>query len=79
MDLDLVHVGYDKQRRVVEGAGIELQLLQGLGQVLSLALVLPGKVALLPDVSPAVTAAGLFGSALEGVPGAVRVDVRGLR
>ncbi|MNX82458.1 hypothetical protein D3C86_1141890 [compost metagenome] len=39
-----------------------------------LALVLPGKVTLFPDICPAVATAGLLGAALEGIPGAVRVN-----
>ena len=75
VDLDLLHVGDDQQRRVVERALIELELLQRRAEVLALALVLPGEAAALPHVGPAVAAAGLRRALLEGVPVALRIGL----
>ena len=79
VDHDAVHVADDQQRRVLQGLAVLEELLVGRVEVLVLALVLPGEVAPLPDVGPAVAAAVLRRALLEGerLPGGV--DRRGLR
>ncbi|MGC4108307.1 MAG: hypothetical protein QM753_18455 [Thermomicrobiales bacterium] len=42
-----------------------------------LALVFPAEVAALPDIGPAIAAAGLGGAALEGIEGAFGVGLGG--
>jgi len=67
MNLEPVHVGDDEQGRVVERLPVAQELVVGGFQVLVLALVLPGEVALLPDVGPALAAAVFGRPLLEGV------------
>lgn len=73
VDLETVQVADDQQRRVFEGFAVEQQLVVGGYQVLVLAFVLPAEVAALPDVGPAVAAAGLADAALEGVEGSLGI------
>ncbi len=68
VNAELLHVGDDEQRRVLEIARIELQLLERRVEVLAGALVLPGKAPALPHIRPPVAATGLGGAPLEGVP-----------
>jgi len=79
VDLEPVHVGDDEQGRVVERLPVAQELVVGGLQVLVLPLVLPGEVALLPDVGPAFAAAVLGCPLLEGVGGPLRVRVGGGR
>ena len=67
VDDDAFAVADDEQRRVVELQGVVGELLEGGGEVAAGLLVLPAEVAALPDIGPAVAAAGLFGAALEAV------------
>jgi len=53
MDDDLLDVGDDKQRRVLERLAVLEQLLIGLVEIGVRAFVLPGEEALLPDIRPA--------------------------
>ena len=79
VDLEAVEVADDEQRRVLKSLAVLQELLVGGGQVLVLALVLPGEVAALPDVGEAIAADGLLGALLEGVPVAGRVGLVGGR
>ena len=76
VDDDTLDVADDEQRRVFQGWGVDLELLEGDLQVLARALVLPAEAGALPDIRPAVAAAGLGGALLEAVPLAVRVGLR---
>jgi hypothetical protein len=67
VDDDALAVADDEQRRVVELQGVVGELLEGGVQVAAGFLVFPAEVAALPDIGPAVAAAGLFGAALEAV------------
>jgi hypothetical protein len=75
MDLEARQVADDEERRVLERLAVVVQLAVGCGQVLTLALVLPGEVAALPDVGEAIAATELLGTLLEGIPLPSRVDV----
>jgi hypothetical protein len=75
VDLEGRHVGDDEERRVLEGHGVLLELGIGGAEVLALALVLPGEVAALPDVGPALAAGGFRRAALEGISIALGVGV----
>src|SRR4051812_10384747 len=68
VDLEAIEIADDKQRRVFEGLSILQELPVRGREILALALILPGEVALLPHVSEAVAAAGLLGALLKGVP-----------
>jgi hypothetical protein len=72
---NFLHVGHDQQRRIVESVGVLLQLGIGLDQVAAAAFVFPGEAVPLPHVGKAGRVADLPGRLLEGVFGAVRVDV----
>ncbi len=67
VDDDALAVADDEQRRVVELQGVVGELLEGGVEVAAGFLVLPAEAAALPDVGPAVAAAGLAGAALEAV------------
>ncbi len=77
-DQEALEVAGDEQRRVVEGQGILLKLCQSGVEVGTLALVLPGEVAFLPDVAPAAPARGLDRPLLEAVVGTAHIDIGGL-
>lgn len=72
---DAFDIGDDEERRVLQRLAVLEQLLIGAVQVGVLALVLPGEVALLPDVGPALTAALFGGAGFEGEPRAVGVGL----
>jgi hypothetical protein len=78
-DAEPVHIADDQQRRVFQSQGILLKLGEGGIQVLSLALGFPAKVIPLPYVCPALAAGGFGGAALERVPLARWIGVRGRR
>jgi hypothetical protein len=59
MDDDPVQVADDQERRVLEGRGVELELLEGVLEVLALPFVLPTEAGAAPDIRPAVPTAGL--------------------
>ncbi len=65
LDAKEVGVAGDMQRRVFQGGGVTGELFERLAQVVLLLLVLPGEKALLPDVRPALAAAGLGRPLLE--------------
>jgi hypothetical protein len=67
VDDDALAVADDEQRRVVELQRVVGELLQRGVEVAAGFLVFPAEVAALPDVGPAIAAAGLFGAALEAV------------
>ena len=67
VDLEAVEVADHQEGRVVQRFAVLQQLAVGGGQVLALALVLPGEVAALPHVGEAVAALHLAGALLEGV------------
>ena len=73
VDLEAVQVAHDEEGRAGEVFAVLEKLLVGRGQVLVLALVLPGEVAPVPDVGVAFPAAGLGDALLEGVEGAALV------
>ena len=73
VDAKALAVADDQERRVGECAAVEQQLAVGFVQVGVVALVLPGEVVALPDVSVALSASGLGRARLEGVPGARRI------
>ena len=80
VDLEAGEVTHDQQRRVAQRLAVSVELRVGGGEVLALALVLPGEMVAHPDVGEALATLGLAGSLLEGVPlaGRVRVVGRGL-
>ena len=78
MDDDALDVADDEQRRVLQGRGVDLELLEGLLEVLARALVFPAVAGPLPDIGPAVPAPGLLGALLEAVPGPVGVGLAGV-
>ncbi len=51
--LEALQIADDQQRRVLQCLAIVEELLVGRGQVLALALVLPGEVTALPDIGEA--------------------------
>jgi hypothetical protein len=67
VDDDAFAVADDEQRRVFELQGVVGELLEGGVQVAAGFLVFPAEVAALPDVGPAVAAAGFAGAAFEAV------------
>ena len=75
MDLEALEVADDKQGRILEVVTVEQKLDVGAPEVAGLALVLPGEVAALPDVGEALTPGSLGDMPLEGVEGAIRIDV----
>ena len=77
VDLEAGEVAHDQQRRVAQSLAVAVELRVGRGEVLALALVLPGEVVAHPDVGEALATLGLAGSLLEGVPLAGRVGVVG--
>lgn len=78
MDFNPVQVRYDPRRRVFERLPVQVQLLIGGCEVRLPTLVLPGEVATIPDVCPAVPAHRFRCAALEGedFPGRVHVSWR---
>ena len=74
VDHQAVHVAGDEERRVLEVGAVLVELEVGGVEVLVLALVLPGEVAALPDVGPAVRAVLLRSALLEGEEVAGGVD-----
>jgi hypothetical protein len=77
VDADDVEVADDEQGRIAEVVLVAEELDVGGVEVLADALVLPGDVAVIPNVRPAIAATGDFGAALEGVGLAGRVLVEG--
>ena len=77
VDLEAGEIAHHQQRRVTQSLAVAVELRVGGGEVLALALVLPGEVVAHPDVGEALAALGLAGSLLEGVPLAGRVGVVG--
>src|SRR5450759_3279264 len=77
VDLEAGEIAYDEKRRVAQSLAVAVELRVGRGEVLALALVLPGEVVAHPDVGPAVATFGLAGALLEGIPPAGRVRVVG--
>ena len=75
VDFEAVQIGDNQQRRIFQVFAVELKLLVRFEQVAALAFVLPSEVALVPDVGPALAAAGFVDAALEGVPGAIRIGL----
>ena len=67
VDDDAFAVTDDEQRRVVELQGVVGELLEGGTEVAAGLLVFPAEVIALPDVGPAIAAAGLFGAAFEAI------------
>jgi hypothetical protein len=65
LDAKDMRVAGDVQRRIFERRGVAGQLLQRLVEVALLLFVLPGEEILLPDVGPALAAAGLGRALLE--------------
>jgi hypothetical protein len=63
VDADMVHVRHDQQRRIAQRPLVLLQLREGGGQILALALVFPSEAVFTPDVGPALAPGG-FGRAL---------------
>jgi hypothetical protein len=76
VDDDGLDVRDDQERRVLQGRGVDLKLLEGDLEILALALVLPAVAAAPPDVRPALPSPGLGGALLEAVPGTDRVRLR---
>jgi hypothetical protein len=77
VDLDGREVGDDEEWRVLKRVLVVDQLAEGGAQIATLALVLEGEEAALPDVREPVTAAELLGPLLERVPLASGVGVGG--
>ena len=75
VDDDALHVADDEQRRVEKGLAILEELGVGLIEVGVLTLVLPGEMAHLPDVGPALAAGRLARARLEGEPLAGRISL----
>ena len=67
VDLDQAAVGNNQQRRVVERQRVGHQLLEGFFEVGPGGLVFPREAVALPDIGPAVIAAGAVGATLEAV------------
>lgn len=77
-DANAIEIADDQEWPFTEFVLIAQQLHVGIVQILALALVLPGEVALHPHIGPAVAACGDVGSTLEGVALAGVVDISGL-
>ncbi|MDQ6969679.1 MAG: hypothetical protein Q9M16_04130 [Mariprofundus sp.] len=60
VDDNVATIGNDQQRRTLQCHGITLQLLIGFIQILAGAFVFPIEMATFPDISPTITATGLF-------------------
>ena len=80
VDDDALHIRNHQQRRIEQRFPVLQQLLIGRIQVFVLALVLPGEKALLPYICPALTAALLADTRLEGegVAGGIGLRWRGM-
>ena len=79
VDPDLVHVRDNEQRRVLESVCVLLQLRIGFDQVTAFALVLPSEAMPLPNIGEADRVADFPGRFLEGVFGAMAINVGRLR
>jgi len=75
VDLEVVQVADDQERRVAQVLPVQEELLVGGGQVLAPALVLPAEVVAFPDVGPAVAPLDLLDAALEGVRGPLGIGL----
>src|SRR6185369_8619359 len=73
MDDDRLHVGNDQKGGIVQRDGIALELNERSIKIFVLALVLPGKATLFPDIGPSLATPHLAGTHFEGVPCSVRV------
>jgi hypothetical protein len=74
--MDALDGADDEQRRIFQGRGVDLELLERLLEVLARTLVFPAEAGALPDVGPAFAAAGLGGALLEAIALAVGVGLR---
>ena len=79
VNVDLVHVGNNQQRRIVEGEGILPELRQSGVEVFALALILPAETLLTPHIGPALTAGGFGGPFFEGEPCTLGVSGCGVK
>jgi hypothetical protein len=79
VDTNFLHVRDNEQRRILESVGVLLQLRIRLDQVVVLALVLPGEAVPLPNIGEAGSIADLPGRFLEGVFGAMPIQIGRLR
>jgi hypothetical protein len=77
MNLDRREIGHDQERRVLQRVLVVDELAQGGVQIATLALVLQGEEAALPNVGEPVATAELPGPLLERVPRAGGVGVGG--
>jgi hypothetical protein len=68
VDMDLVHVRDNQQRRIVQCQCILPELRQGGVQVFALALVFPAETILAPHISPAFAAGSFGGPFFKGEP-----------
>jgi hypothetical protein len=75
MHLDRLQVRHHQQRRILQRVGVHLQLLVRLRQAALRALGFPAEMAALPDIGPALAAAGLAGAVFVGEPGVFRVGL----
>lgn len=75
MDLEVVEVGDDEQRRIEEVFAVVVELLVGGLEALVRAFVFPGEVVTEPDVGKSVATVNLGHVLLEGVAFAVGVVV----
>jgi len=74
VDFEAVQVADHQQRRVFEIVAVELELAVGGVQIAMLLFVLPGEMALEPNIGPAARAVHLVKAALEGVEGPIRIS-----
>src|SRR5437763_787690 len=79
VDTNFLHVRDDEQRRVLERIRILLQLRIRFNQVSALPLVFPCEAMPFPDIGKAGAVADLPSRFLEGVFGAMPIDVGRLR
>jgi hypothetical protein len=76
---EAVEIAGDQERRILERERVALQLIDGVVEAATAALVLPAEAAALPDIRPALAAGGLADAFLEAVRLALGVGVGRLR
>ncbi|KVW37294.1 hypothetical protein WK94_27110 [Burkholderia ubonensis] len=79
MNLESIHVTYNKERRVLQGDCITLELGKCRRQIFVLTLIFPSKAVSPPDIRPSFSTANFSRSALKTKPFTVRIYQGGSR
>jgi len=79
MNFEPIEITHDQQRRVIQVLAIKEKLLVSLHEIAAFTLVFPSEMIFHPNIGPALATTRLFDTALERVPGAVGIGVRGFR